>query len=165
MNKKNYGITPYYDFLTNQRQICTILILSIICMFFLASRINKAAGDQKNSNLDTEQTNKTSSFQYIPPGCGTHTPVLGPEGLYSITTNPRFTRSQFQSMGDHTTEIGNMMIVNGAPAANAIGIVNQNTEPNGNDFALDDIVFAPVCRNSIVVNLNPNPLKPSITPL
>ncbi|TSD67754.1 hypothetical protein FFF34_010310 [Inquilinus sp. KBS0705] len=46
-----------------------------------------------------------------------------------------------------------------------IGIVNQNTASSGNDFALDDIVFAPVCRNYFDVNLYTNPPKPSITPL
>jgi hypothetical protein len=49
-------------------------------------------------------------------------------------------------------------------AAN-IGIVNQNTATSGNDFALDDIVFAPVCRNYFDVNLYSNPPKPAISPL
>lgn len=44
-----------------------------------------------------------------------------------------------------------------------IGVVNQNTVTSGNDFAIDDIVFAPVCRNTYVVNLHSNPSKPSIT--
>jgi hypothetical protein len=312
MNKKNYGTIPYYDFLPNQRQVCTILILSIICIFFIVPRI-KTAAHQNNYNLNTEQTNNTSIFQYIPAVCGGTTTVsacaasmvlnaasgqsnylwsttettqsitvnssgtywwetidmannkavngdfsagnnnvgssytyvatppchcgsvLGPEGYYSITTDPNFTHTAFQTMGDHTTGTGNMMVVNGATSAatiwsqnisvtpgtdyifsvwftsvtptnpgklkfsignfqlnNAaivlsqtvglwqnftvrwtapagtnsanIAIVNQNTTANGNDFALDDIVFAPVCRNSIVVNLYPNPPKPSILP-
>jgi hypothetical protein len=45
----------------------------------------------------------------------------------------------------------------------AIGIVNQNTIASGNDFALDDIVFAPVCRKIYNVTLTPNPDKPAIT--
>lgn len=45
----------------------------------------------------------------------------------------------------------------------AIGIVNQNTIANGNDFALDDIVFAPICRKYFNVTLDPNPPKPAIT--
>ncbi|WP_448702661.1 hypothetical protein ACFGVR_09940 [Mucilaginibacter sp. AW1-3] len=44
-----------------------------------------------------------------------------------------------------------------------IGIVNQNTAATGNDFALDDISFAPVCRKNITANLYPNPAKPIIT--
>jgi hypothetical protein len=39
-----------------------------------------------------------------------------------------------------------------------IALVNQNTASNGNDFALDDIVFAPVYRQNVIVNLNPNPV-------
>lgn len=45
-----------------------------------------------------------------------------------------------------------------------IGIVNQNTATSGNDFALDDLVFAPVCRNTYNVTLSSSPPKPSITP-
>jgi hypothetical protein len=314
MNKKNYGTIPYYDFLSNQRQVCIILILSIICIFFIALGTNKIAARQKHYNLYTEQTNNASSFQQIPAVCGSTTnlsacatsmvlnaesgqsnylwstgattpsitvnssgtywwetidmannkvvngnftggyngtdftsqytyvatpachcgSVLGPEGYYSISTNPNFTHTAFRDMGDHTTGTGNMMIVNGATttafiwkqtitvqpntdyifsvwfasvtltnpgkldfsingtALNApillsstsynwqnftarwtsgastsavIGILNQNTVANGNDFALDDIVFAPVCRNTFIVNLYNNPPKPSISPL
>ncbi|MBS7562788.1 hypothetical protein KHS38_00090 [Mucilaginibacter sp. Bleaf8] len=43
-----------------------------------------------------------------------------------------------------------------------ISIVNQNTIASGNDFALDDLVFAPVCRNTYNVKFYSNPLKPSI---
>jgi len=45
----------------------------------------------------------------------------------------------------------------------SIGIVNQNTVASGNDFALDDIVFAPICRKYFNVTLYPNPPKPGIT--
>jgi hypothetical protein len=51
----------------------------------------------------------------------------------------------------------------GSNTSATIGIVNQNTASSGNDFALDDIVFAPVCRKNITVNLYPNPAKPIIT--
>jgi len=51
----------------------------------------------------------------------------------------------------------------GASTTATIGIVNQNTASSGNDFALDDISFAPVCRKNITVNLYPNPAKPIIT--
>jgi hypothetical protein len=51
----------------------------------------------------------------------------------------------------------------GSNTTATIGIVNQNTASTGNDFALDDIVFAPVCRKNITANLYPNPAKPIIT--
>lgn len=51
----------------------------------------------------------------------------------------------------------------GSSTSATIGIVNQNTIANGNDFALDDIVFAPICRKYFNVTLDPNPPKPSIT--
>ena len=39
-----------------------------------------------------------------------------------------------------------------------IALVNQNTAASGNDFAVDDIVFAPVYRQNINVTLNPIPV-------
>ncbi len=39
-----------------------------------------------------------------------------------------------------------------------IALVNQNTIADGNDFAVDDIVFAPVYRQNIHVVLNPIPV-------
>lgn len=39
-----------------------------------------------------------------------------------------------------------------------IALVNQNTASSGNDFAVDDIVFAPVYRQNIHVVLNPIPV-------
>lgn len=39
-----------------------------------------------------------------------------------------------------------------------IALVNQNTAANGNDFAVDDIVFAPVYRQNVHVTLNPIPV-------
>jgi len=39
-----------------------------------------------------------------------------------------------------------------------IALVNQNTATNGNDFAIDDIVFAPVYRQNVIVNLNTVPV-------
>jgi len=44
-----------------------------------------------------------------------------------------------------------------------IGLVNQNTAATGNDFAIDDIVFAPVYRQNVIVNLNPIPVV-TLTP-
>jgi hypothetical protein len=51
----------------------------------------------------------------------------------------------------------------GSSTTAAIGIVNQNTIASGNDFALDDIVFAPICRKYYDVTLIPNPIKPAIS--
>jgi hypothetical protein len=45
-----------------------------------------------------------------------------------------------------------------------IALVNQNTVASGNDFAVDDIVFAPVYRQSYNVTLNPIPVLTIITP-
>lgn len=48
----------------------------------------------------------------------------------------------------------------GASTSAVIAITNQNTNPSGNDFAIDDIAFVPVCTyyDEIVVTLPPNPV-------
>ncbi|MDB5287157.1 MAG: hypothetical protein JWR05_2106 [Mucilaginibacter sp.] len=222
MNKKNYGTIPYYDFLPNQRQICTILILSISSIFFITFR-NKTAGHQKNSNLHTESTNNTSSFQYIPAVCGGTTTVsacgnsmvlnadpgqsnylwsttettqsitvntsgtywwetidmannkvvngdfsdgntgftsgygsvvsptsastscctnvIGPEGLYTITTNPNFTHTAYKSKGEHTTATGKKMLVNGSTSA-----ASNSKETIKKILLIDKIKMVQICR-------------------
>ncbi len=45
-----------------------------------------------------------------------------------------------------------------------IALVNQNTASGGNDFAVDDIVFAPVYRQNIHVTLNPIPVLALTSP-
>lgn len=45
-----------------------------------------------------------------------------------------------------------------------ISIVNQNTIAQGNDFSLDDIVFAPTCRRYFNVTFHTPPSKPAIAP-
>jgi hypothetical protein len=45
-----------------------------------------------------------------------------------------------------------------------IALVNQNTATNGNDFAVDDIVFAPVFRQNMHVTLNPIPVLTLTSP-
>ena len=61
-----------------------------------------------------------------------HVPTVN-QAEYSITTSPSLVHPQFASFGDHTTGLGNMMVVNGAPSTtarvwyeNGIG-VSQNT--------------------------------------
>jgi len=45
-----------------------------------------------------------------------------------------------------------------------IALVNQNTSSGGNDFAVDDIVFAPVYRQNIHVTFNPIPVLALTSP-
>lgn len=48
----------------------------------------------------------------------------------------------------------------GSNTSVVIAITNQNTNPSGNDFAIDDIAFVPICTyyDEIVVTLPPNPV-------
>ncbi|MDB4925868.1 hypothetical protein [Mucilaginibacter sp.] len=190
-----------------------------------------------NGNFSsTSPTGFTSSYT----NTTTNTPngsELYIEGKYAIGANPKSYHTAFSQFGDHTTGSGNMLIVNGASAANVtvwtqninivantnyvfsvwvtsatssnpailqfsidgtplgtaitpsasladgtwqyftttwnsggnsgglpIALVNQNTSTSGNDFAIDDIVFAPVYRQNIIVNLNPIPVLSVTSP-
>ncbi|MBW4891698.1 hypothetical protein KXQ82_18380 [Mucilaginibacter sp. HMF5004] len=46
----------------------------------------------------------------------------------------------------------------GSSTTATIGLINQNTAASGNDFAMDDVVFAPIYHHDIAVTLNPNPV-------
>lgn len=56
---------------------------------------------------------------------------LVPEGGYFVGTNPRDFHPSFASFGDHTNGLGNMLIVNGAPAENqTVWSETLNLDPN-----------------------------------
>ena len=172
-------------------------------------------GDFEDGNVGFQ-----SDYQYFT------TPPLG-EGRYAVTNNPQSVHNGFAPCPDHTTGAGNMMVVNGNTAPNAVvwrqtlnvapgrnylfsawlqsvnptnparlnfsidgqqisdvlvapgvncqwinfsavwfsgasssvtvSIVNENTIASGNDFALDDISFTPVCQTVVVHNVVVNP--------
>ena len=60
---------------------------------------------------------------------------LVPEGLYYITTNPQFTHPGFSPCSDHTSGLGNMMVINGATTPNlSVWSTNIAVLPN-TDYA------------------------------
>ena len=171
-----------------------------------------------NGNFSNGNTGFTSEYSYANPNIT--------EGQYFVGTNPQTWNASMSNCIDHTTGNGNMMLVNGAPAADinvwkqtvtvtpntnyafstwiqalyppnpaqlsfsingsdigtlitaslptctwtqfyttwnsgnstsaTISIVNKNTFVQGNDFALDDISFAPVLvkRDSVKISVN-----------
>lgn len=189
-------------------------------------------GDFSASTSTSTSRGFTSDYTFISSTNNCHNcccGALSAEGTYAINTNPNNIHTNFASMGDHTSGSGNMLIVNGAAAANVvvwkqniivqantdyvfsvwvtsvndqnpaqlqfsiggaqlgstinpsavtgnwqyftttwnsgtnsgslpIALVNQNIATSGNDFAVDDIVFAPVYRKNIHVVLNPIPV-------
>lgn len=46
----------------------------------------------------------------------------------------------------------------GVSTSAVISIVNQNTEPSGNDFAIDEISFIPYCTNSDTIEVSYDPI-------
>jgi len=61
-----------------------------------------------NGDFSSGNTGFSSSYTYAPS-----TTYL-PEGDYAITTDPHLVHSGAPSFGDHTSGIGNMMVINGA---------------------------------------------------
>lgn len=79
---------------------------------------------------------------------------------FSINGSPLGTINLSPTLSDGTWQYFTTTWNSGSVSGPAIPIalVNQNTAANGNDFAVDDIVFAPVYRQKIHVNLNPIPV-------
>ena len=67
-----------------------------------------------NGDFSAGNTGFASGYGYVAPGLNT----CWPEGTYSIVSSPNACHSLWSPFGDHTTGSGNMMVVNGAPAAN-----------------------------------------------
>lgn len=77
-----------------------------------------------NGDFAAGNTGFTTEYTYLNPA-NTGTWTLGPEYLYTVSTNPSLYHSAWTSFGDHTTGTGKMMIVNGTwddytPGYNAI---------------------------------------------
>jgi hypothetical protein len=78
---------------------------------------------------------------------------------FSINNTSLGTLSLTQSLPDGTWQYFTATWNSGNLSGSyPISLVNQNTASGGNDFAIDDIVFAPVYRQNIIVNLNPIPV-------
>jgi len=78
---------------------------------------------------------------------------------FSINGSPLGTVSLSSSLADGTWQYFTTVWNSGSTSGSVpIALVNQNTATSGNDFAIDDIVFAPVYRQNIIVNLNPIPV-------
>ncbi len=183
-----------------------------------ARAVNTALNLIDNGDFEQGNTGFNSDYLYSPGN-------LVPEGRYDVIDNPQASHPGFQPCNDHTSGMGNMMVVNGAgtpgqnvwcqtisglipnqqyafscwvatvvaasparlqfeingatigPIFNApastcvwqnfyalwnngaatsatICILNQNTTLGGNDFALDDLSFAPICEVKDTVKVN-----------
>jgi gliding motility-associated-like protein len=178
-----------------------------------------------NGNFQGGTTTAANNFTTAyGPGTGGTYGLLSTEGQYAISTSPSLVHNNFSFCGDHTTGTGNMLIANGASAANTtvwtqtvnvatntdyvfsfwemnvlnttavaslqlfingapisgiiptsttacvwtenpgvwnsgastqaiLSIVNQSTLTSGNDFAIDDIYFAPICLVTDTINV------------
>ena len=75
-----------------------------------------------NGDFSSGNTGFSSAYGYAAPA----TNSLVPEGLYSVYTNPNFTHSNFWGK-DHTTNTGNMMIINGSGSNPPVAVWQETT--------------------------------------
>ncbi len=89
-----------------------ISILTILACLALATT---ALGQNLvvNGDFEAGNTGFTTEYTYLDPA-NTGTWTLGPEYMYTVSTNPNSYHSSWTSFGDHTTGTGKMMIVNGS---------------------------------------------------
>jgi gliding motility-associated-like protein len=86
--------------------------------------------DNLIDNGDFTQGNTVFSSAYV-YGTGGAWGLLSQEGQYAIATNPQSTHVNFASFGDHTSGIGNMMVLNGSSSSNtAIWCQTISVNPN-----------------------------------
>ena len=94
------------------------IAVTLIMVFAMSTSVF-AASDKLiiNGDFEAGNTGFQTDYKYLDPS-QTGVWTLGPEFMYTISTNP----SQYHSywgpgFGDHTTGTGSMMIVNGTPTA------------------------------------------------
>ncbi|MFC2101516.1 hypothetical protein ACFLS7_00815 [Bacteroidota bacterium] len=88
------------------------LIADSSCTYFLSTTEYSSVNLVNNGDFEQGNTGFTSSLTY--------TSNLHPESTYYITTNPQSTHSAFSPCSDHTSGMGNMMVVNGAVTPNVV---------------------------------------------
>jgi hypothetical protein len=98
---------------------------AIVAAAAIAGSAQGAVNLVTNGDFEAGNTGFGSDYLYNVPTDG--------QAQYSITTNPRLVHPAFAIFGDHTTGVGNMMVVNGSDSTtdrvwfqNGIGI-NANT--------------------------------------
>jgi len=86
-----------------------------------------------NGDFEAGNTGFTTEYTYLDPS-NTGPWTLGPEYMYTVSTDPNLYHSAWSSFGDHTSGSGNMMIVNGtwedtSPGYNAVVWAQEVTLP------------------------------------
>jgi len=103
----------------------------------------------------TIEPNKIYAFYaYVTPVTPTNPPII------QFSINGTVLGTPFNSPGVTCTWSKFYAIwYSGSSTTAKISIVNQNIEPNGNDFAIDDIKYVEVCKatNAVTVTVNPLP--------
>lgn len=83
-------------------------IAKVLSVAALACAPAQAANLVTNGNFDAGNTGFFSQYNYTPAGNGT-------EGEYTVRSNPFPWNPAFASFADHTSGVGQMLVVNGSP--------------------------------------------------
>ena len=100
-----------------KRKLGAILLTLVLVLTLGLVTAAPVGADPPNliTNGDFEDGNSgfTTEYTYLNPS-STGPWTLGPEYMYTVSTNPNLYHSAWTSFGDHTTGDGKMMIVNGS---------------------------------------------------
>ncbi len=110
------------------------LVLALSLALPMAGVVGAVPGNLiNNGDFEAGNTGFTTEYTYLDPSV-TGGWTLGPEYMYTVSTNPSLYHSAWSSFGDHTSGSGNMMIVNGtwddySPGYNAVVWAQEVTLP------------------------------------
>ncbi|MBN2074457.1 MAG: hypothetical protein JW762_02790 [Dehalococcoidales bacterium] len=115
-----------------------LLTLAVLTGLLFTSAIPAGANGGNlivNGDFEAGNTGFTTEYTYLNPS-NTGTWTLGPEYMYTVSTDPSLYHSAWTSFGDHTTGSGQMMIVNGTW---------EDTSPGYDAIVWEQEVTLPVC--------------------
>lgn len=97
------------------KRLLVLLVTMTVALSLSAAPVLGADGNLvDNGDFEDGDTGFETEYTYLDPAI-TGGWTLGPEYMYTVSTDPSLYHSAWTSFGDHTTGDGLMMIVNGTP--------------------------------------------------
>lgn len=168
------GTGGAYGTLSNSGEYAVTTNPNLVHMYFSSCQDHTPSGPGRMlvvNGAGTPNTVVWSQTITVTPG----TDYLFGAWVMSVVSNVDLATLQFQINGvqigsifspSSTSCVWNQFTTawnSGGSTSAVISIVNQNTLNSGNDFALDDITFCPVCKHSDDINITVSPLPTQTT--
>lgn len=112
--------------------ILLVMVMAVALGVVPAATVGANGNLITNGGFEDGNTGFTTEYTYLDPSV-TGGWTLGPEYMYTVSTDPSLYHSAWSSFGDHTSGTGNMMIVNGtwedtSPGYNAVVWAQEVTD-------------------------------------